>query len=160
MTPGDRAAALFKLANLIEAGMDHLAPLEVQNQGKTIKQARDADIPFSVDNLRFMAGAARTLTGQASMEFAYGGTSVIRREPIGVIGQITPWNYPFMMAIWKLAPALAAGNTAVLKPASLTPLTTPELGKFEGRERRQRRQLQDRRVPCGECGRKLPDRNH
>src|SRR2546428_532716 len=77
-----------------------------------------------------MAGAARTLTGQASMEFAYGGTSVIRREPIGVIGQITPWNYPFMMAIWKLAPALAAGNTAVLKPASLTPLTTLELGKL------------------------------
>ena len=130
MTPGDRAAALFKLANLIEADMDHLAPIEVQNQGKTIKQARDGDIPFSVDNLRFMAGAARTLTGQASMEYAYGATSVIRREPIGVIGQITPWNYPFMMAIWKLAPALAAGNTAVLKPASLTPLTTLELGKL------------------------------
>src|SRR5438552_18941112 len=77
-----------------------------------------------------MAGAARTRTGQASMEYAYGATSVIRREPIGVIGQITPWNYPFMMAIWKLAPALAAGNTAVLKPASLTPLTTLELGKL------------------------------
>src|SRR3989442_1941530 len=130
MAPGDRAAALFKLANLIEADMDRLAPIETQNQGKTIKQARDADIPFSVDNLRFMAGAARTLTGQASMEFAYGGTSVIRREPIGVIGQITPWNYPFMRAIWKLAPALAAGNTAVLKPASITPLTTLELGKL------------------------------
>src|SRR6059036_980008 len=130
MTPGDRSAALFKLANLIEADMDHLAPIEVQNQGKTIKQARDADIPFSVDNLRFMAGAARTLTGLASTEYAYGATSVIRREPIGVVGQITPWNYPFMMAIWKLAPALAAGNTAVLKPASLTPLTTLELGKF------------------------------
>src|SRR5437867_3795850 len=130
MTPGDRSAALFKLANLIEADMDRLAPIEVQNQGKTIKQARDADIPFSVDNLRFMAGAARTLTGLASTEYAYGATSVIRREPIGVVGQITPWNYPFMMAIWKLAPALAAGNTAVLKPASLTPLTTLELGKF------------------------------
>src|SRR5712691_3516434 len=130
MTPGDRALALFKLANLIEADMDRLAPLESQNQGKTIKQARDGDLPFSVDNLRFMAGAARTLTGKASMEYAYGGTSVVRREPIGVIGQITPWNYPFMMAIWKLAPALAAGNTAVLKPASLTPLTTLELGKL------------------------------
>src|SRR3989442_15412818 len=139
MAPGDRAAALFKLANLIEAGMDRLAPIEVQNQGKTIKQARDADIPFSVDNLRFMAGASRTLTGQASMEFAYGGTSVIRREPIGVIGQITPWNYPFMMAIWKLAPALAAGNTAVLKPASLTPLTTLELRKF----------VEQSRIPTG-----------
>src|SRR3989475_2681098 len=132
MTPGDRAAGLFKLASLIEAGMDHLAPIEVQNQGKTIKEARDADIPFSVDNLRFMAGAPRTLTGQAAMEFAYGGTSVIRREPIGVIGQITPWNYPFMMAIWKLAPALAAGNTAGLKPASLPPLPTPELREFVG----------------------------
>ncbi|HYS99527.1 MAG TPA: aminobutyraldehyde dehydrogenase [Thermoplasmata archaeon] len=130
MTPGDRSAALFKLANLIEADMDRLAPLESMNQGKTIKQARDGDIPFSVDNLRFMAGAARTLTGQASMEYAYGATSIIRREPVGVIGQITPWNYPFMMAIWKLAPALAAGNTAVLKPASLTPLTTLELGKL------------------------------
>src|SRR5256714_5581453 len=130
MTPGDRAAALFKLANVIEADLDRLAPLESQNQGKTIKQARDGDLPFSVDNLRFMAGASRTLTGQASMEYAYGATSVIRREPIGVIGQITPWNYPFMMAIWKLAPALAAGNTAVLKPASLTPLTTLELGKL------------------------------
>src|SRR2546430_8731219 len=130
MTPGDRAAALFNLANVIEADLDRLAPLESQNQGKTIKQARDGDLPFSVDNLRFMAGASRTLTGQASMEYAYGATSVIRREPIGVIGQITPWNYPFMMAIWKLAPALAAGNTAVLKPASLTPLTTLELGKL------------------------------
>src|SRR6266849_4989349 len=130
MTPGDRALALLKLANLIEANMDRLGPLESQNQGKTIKQARDGDLPFSVDNLRFMAGAARTLTGQASMEYAYGATSLIRREPIGVVGQITPWNYPFMMAIWKLGPALAAGNTTVLKPASLTPLTTLELGKL------------------------------
>src|SRR2546427_785814 len=130
MTPGDRAAALFKLANLIEADMDRLAPIETQNQGKAIKQSRDGDLPFSVDNLRFMAGAARTMTGQASMEYAYGATSVIRREPVGVVGQITPWNYPFMMAIWKLAPALAAGNTAVLKPASITPLTTLELGKL------------------------------
>ncbi len=130
MTPGDRAAALFKLAALIEADMDRLAILESKNQGKTIKQARDADIPFSVDNLRFMAGAARTLAGSASMDFAYGGTSILRREPVGVVGSITPWNYPFMMAIWKLAPALAAGNTAVLKPASLTPLTSIELGRL------------------------------
>jgi len=130
MTPGDRAGVLFKLASLIEAEMDRLAPLESMNQGKTIKQARDGDLPFSVDNLRFMAGASRTLTGQASMEYAYGATSVIRREPVGVVGSITPWNYPFMMAIWKLAPALAAGNTVVLKPASLTPLTTLELGKL------------------------------
>src|SRR3989442_4717836 len=86
-----------------------------------------------------MAGASRTLTGQASVEYAYGATSVIRREPIGVMGQITLWNYPFMMEIWKLAPALAAGNTAVLKPASLTPLTTLELGKL----------IEDAGIPAG-----------
>ena len=130
MTPADRASALFRLGALIEASMDRLAVLETKNQGKTIKQARDGDLPFSVDNLKFMAGAARTLSGPASMEYAYGATSIIRREPVGVVGSITPWNYPFMMAIWKIAPALAAGNTVVLKPASLTPLTTVELGKL------------------------------
>jgi len=130
MTPGDRAAALLKLAALIEADMDRLAILESKNQGKTIKQARDGDLPFSVDNLRFMAGAARTLSGSASMEYGYGATSILRREPVGVVGSITPWNYPFMMDIWKIAPALAAGNCVVLKPASLTPLTTIELGKI------------------------------
>jgi len=130
MTPAERSSALLRLANLIEAEMDPLAILESRNQGKTIKQARDGDLPFSVDNLRFMAGAARTLTGQASMEYATGATSVIRREPVGVVGSITPWNYPFMMAIWKLAPALATGNTVVLKPASLTPLTSLELAKL------------------------------
>jgi len=130
MTPSDRAAALLKLAAIIETDMDRLAVLETKNQGKTIKQARDADIPFSLDNLRFMAGAARALSGSASMEYAYGATSILRREPIGVVGSITPWNYPWMMAIWKLAPALAAGNTVVLKPASLTPLTSLELGKY------------------------------
>jgi len=130
MTPSDRAAALMKLAALIEADMDRLAIIESKNQGKTIKQARDADLPFSVDNLRFMAGAARTLSGSASMDFAYGATSILRREPVGVVGSITPWNYPFMMAIWKLAPALAVGNTVVLKPASLTPLTSIELSKL------------------------------
>ena len=130
MTPGDRSAALLKLAALIESDMDRLAILESKNQGKTIKQARDGDLPFSVDNLRFMAGAARTLSGSASMEFAYGASSILRREPIGVVGSFTPWNYPFLLAIWKIAPALAAGNTVILKPASLTPLTTIELGKI------------------------------
>ncbi len=130
MTPSDRAAALLRLAALIEADMDRLGILESKNQGKTIKQARDGDLPFSVDNLRFMAGAARTLSGSASMEYGYGATSVIRREPVGVVGSITPWNYPFMMGIWKIAPALAAGNTVVLKPASLTPLTSIELGRL------------------------------
>ncbi len=127
MTPGERSLTLLRLADLIEKEMDRLAILESRNQGKTIKQARDGDFPFSVDNLRFMAGAARTLSGSASMEYGAGATSIIRREPVGVVGSITPWNYPWMMAIWKLAPALAVGNTVVMKPASVTPLTTIEL---------------------------------
>src|SRR3989449_6561667 len=99
MTPGDRAAALFKLANLIEADMDRLAPIESQNQGKTIKQARDGDLPFSVDNLRFMAGAARPVTGQGSMGYAYRAPGGVPRQPTGGVGQLTPWNYPFTIAI-------------------------------------------------------------
>ena len=104
--------------------------LESTNQGKTIKQARDGDIPFSVDNLRFFAGAARALTSAAAGEYASTGTSFLRREPVGVVGSITPWNYPLMMAVWKIGPALAAGNTVVLKPASYTPMTTIELAKL------------------------------
>jgi betaine-aldehyde dehydrogenase len=129
-TPGERAGFLLKLADLLDGNADRLAVLEVSNQGKTIKQARDGDIPFSVDNLRFFAGAARSLTAAAAGEYASTGTSFLRREPVGVVGSITPWNYPLMMAVWKLGPALAAGNTAVLKPASLTPLTTIELAKL------------------------------
>jgi len=129
-TPGERALYLLKLADLLDANADRLAVLETSNQGKTIKQARDGDIPFAVDNLRFFAGAARALTSAAAGEYASTGTSFLRREPVGVVGSITPWNYPLMMAIWKLGPALAAGNTAVLKPASLTPLTTIELAKL------------------------------
>ncbi len=129
-TPGERAGYLLKLADLLDANADRLAVLEVSNQGKTIKQARDGDVPFSVDNLRFFAGAARSLTAAAAGEYASTGTSFLRREPVGVVGSITPWNYPLMMAVWKLGPALAAGNTTVLKPASLTPLTTIELAKL------------------------------
>ena len=131
-TPGERASYLLKLADLLEKDADRLAVLETTNQGKTIKQARDGDIPFAVDNLRFFAGAARSLTSAAAGEYAGGltGTSFLRREPVGVVGSITPWNYPLMMAVWKLGPALAAGNTAVIKPASLTPLTTIEMGKL------------------------------
>src|SRR3989449_3940238 len=98
MTPGDRAAALFKLANLIEGDMDHLAPIEVQNQGKTIKQARDADIPFSVDNLRFMAGAARAPTGPTTMGIAHRGASVLPRGTIGGHRPITPREQPLIIA--------------------------------------------------------------
>ncbi len=130
MTPGERSLVLLRLADQIELEIDRLALLESKNQGKTIKQARDADLPFSVDNLRFMAGAARCLEGRASGEYGAGATSILRREPVGVVASVTPWNYPFMMAIWKLGPALAVGNAAILKPASVTPLTSLELGRL------------------------------
>lgn len=130
MTPGERAGTLLRLADLIEGEVKSLAVLESKNQGKTIKQSRDGDIPFSVDNLRFMAGASRAMTAAATMDYGGTATSILRREPVGVVGSITPWNYPFMMAIWKAAPALAAGNTVVIKPASYTPLTTLELAKL------------------------------
>jgi betaine-aldehyde dehydrogenase len=131
-TPGERALALLKLADAIEEHADELSELEADNAGKPIAAFRDDEIPFMVDNLRFFAGAARTLEGRAAGEYTSGYTSMIRREPIGVIGQITPWNYPLMMAIWKIGPALAAGNTIVLKPAETTPLTTLKLAEYAG----------------------------
>src|SRR3989344_257304 len=129
-TPAERSNILLKWADLIEKDIPRLAKLESQNQGKTIKQAQDVDLPFSVDNLRYFAGLARVLDGVAAAEYNGLGTSMLRREPIGVVASITPWNYPLMMAIWKLAPALAAGNTCVIKPASATPLTMFELAKL------------------------------
>ncbi len=128
--PGARAAALYKLADLLEAHLDELAALESRNVGKPIKLAHDSDLPFAIDCLRFFAGAARMLEGKASAEYVPGYASLIRREPIGVCGQLAPWNYPLMMAIWKIGPALAAGNTVVLKPAPETPLTTLALGEL------------------------------
>lgn len=130
MTPGERASYLFKLADLLEKDSSSLAELESKNQGKPIKLARDGDIPFSIDNLRFFAGAARVLPGMAAADYIGGSTSVLRREPVGVVASIAPWNYPLMMAVWKIAPALAAGNCVVLKPASITPLTTLEMGRL------------------------------
>ncbi len=129
-TPAERQSVLLKFADLIERDIDRLAAMEVDNQGKTIKQSRDSDFPLGIDNLRFFAGAARTLEGRASAEYGLGATSFIRREPVGVVASITPWNYPFQMAIWKIGPALAVGNTVVLKPATPTPMTTLELGKL------------------------------
>ncbi|MBI4387168.1 MAG: aminobutyraldehyde dehydrogenase [Elusimicrobia bacterium] len=129
-TPGERAAVLWKLAGLMEENAGRLAELESRNAGKPIKLAKDGDIPFAVDNLRFFAGIARGLDGLASAEYSGGATSVLRREPVGVVGLIAPWNYPLMMSVWKAAPALAAGNTAVLKPSELTPLTTIEFGRL------------------------------
>ena len=128
--PGARAAVLNRLADLLEQHLDELAAIESRNVGKTIKLARESDLPFTVDNLRFFAGAARVLDGRASQEYVPGCTSIVRREPIGVCGQLAPWNYPLMMAIWKIGPALAAGNTVVLKPAPETPLTALALGEL------------------------------
>ncbi len=129
-TPSERSLILLKLADLIEKNIDYLAKLEALNQGKSYKLAHDSDIPFATDNLRFFAGAARILDGISSQNYTADGTSIIRREPIGVVASITPWNYPLMMACWKIGPALAAGNTVVLKPATYTPLTTLELAKL------------------------------
>jgi betaine-aldehyde dehydrogenase len=130
MTPGERALALLKLADAIEQHVDEIADLESANAGKPRKAFLDDEIPFMVDNLRFFAGAGRCLEGRASGEYTEGYTSIIRREPVGVIGQISPWNYPLMMAIWKIGPALAAGNTVVLKPAETTPITTMKLAEL------------------------------
>jgi betaine-aldehyde dehydrogenase len=131
-TPGERAAALLKLADAIEEHADELAELESDNAGKPINAFRDDEIPFMADNLRFFAGAARCMEGRATGEYMRGYTSMIRREPVGVIGQIAPWNYPLMMAVWKIGPALAAGNTIVLKPAETTPVTTLRLAEYAG----------------------------
>src|SRR4029078_947393 len=119
----ERANAMHKLADLLDEHADELAELESQNVGKPLPAARD-EMPVSSDNIRFFAGAARLLEGKASGEYMRGYTSMLRREPLGVVGGITPWNYPLMMAVWKFSPAIAAGNTQVLKPAEQTPLTT------------------------------------
>lgn len=129
-TPGERSAVLFKWAGLLEANLQRLAELESANTGKPLKLSRDGDVPFSVDNLRFFAGACRVVEGVAAGEYVGGYTSIIRREPVGVCALVAPWNFPLMMAVWKAGPALAAGNTCVLKPSELTPLTTIELGKL------------------------------
>jgi len=123
-----RCAVLNTLADLIERDLDELVALEVAQTGTAVKFRSSNDIPFAPDNLRQMAAAARHLDGKAAAEYSTDHTSMIRREPIGVAGQVAPWNYPFMMAIWKVGPALAAGNSVVIKPASATPLTTLKLG--------------------------------
>jgi betaine-aldehyde dehydrogenase len=124
LTPGERAAALTALADRMEARAEEYAQVESAQAGKPIKLTREFDVPGSIDNVRFFAGAARILTGMASAEYDGTHTSTIRREPIGVVGSIAPWNYPLQMAMWKILPAVAAGNTIVLKPAELTPLTS------------------------------------
>jgi betaine-aldehyde dehydrogenase len=128
LPPRARGEVFLKAAQFLTQRLPQLAELESRNQGKTIKQAADADLPFSIDNLVFYAGAGRTLDAKSPGEFTGDGTTILRREPVGVVASITPWNYPIMMAVWKVGPALITGNTVVLKPASWTPLTSLELG--------------------------------
>ena len=127
--PGERAYALLKIADALEENGEELSQMESLNVGKPIEAMRE-EIPVLVDNLRFFAGAARNLDGLAAGEYMRGYTSMIRREPVGVVGQIAPWNYPLMMAIWKIGPALGAGNTVVLKPSEQTPLTAARLAEL------------------------------
>ena len=128
-TPAERSGMLLKLADALEARADEVGRLESRNAGKPVGAAID-EVPVVVDNLRFFAGGARLLEGKAVNEYAAGLTSMIRREPVGVVASIAPWNYPIMMAGWKIGPALAAGNTVVLKPSARTPLTALVLGEI------------------------------
>jgi betaine-aldehyde dehydrogenase len=123
-TPAERSLALLRLANAIEARTEELVEAESRNTGKPVGLTRTDEVPPLADELRFFAGAARVLEGRSAGEYLAGHTSMIRREPIGVCAQVTPWNYPMMMAVWKFAPALAAGNTVVLKPSDTTPVST------------------------------------
>jgi betaine-aldehyde dehydrogenase len=129
-TPSQRQLALLKFADLVEQHADELVALESENTGKPLGLTASEEVPPMVDQIRFFAGAARILEGTSAGEYLEGHTSWIRREPVGVCAQVTPWNYPMMMAIWKLAPAIAAGNTVVLKPSDTTPVTTVRLAEL------------------------------
>ncbi|GBF06125.1 aminobutyraldehyde dehydrogenase [Deinococcus aerius] len=130
LSVGERSTALLKWADALEAHAEELAQLESRNAGKPIKLARFSDIPFGIDNVRYFAASVRRQEGAAAGSYVGGYTSMIRREPVGVVGAITPWNYPFLMAAWKLGPALAAGNAVVIKPAPNTPLTTLRMAEL------------------------------
>jgi len=129
-TPKDRQLALLKLADAIEEHAEEIVKIEAENAGKPAEVTMSEEIPPIVDNIRFFAGAARMLEGRSAGEYMAGFTSFIRREPIGVAGLIAPWNYPLMMAIWKIGPSLATGNTVVLKPSELTPLTALKMAEL------------------------------
>ena len=120
-TPSERSLALLRIADAIESRAEELVAIEVENTGKPIGMTMSEEIPPMVDQIRFFAGAARMLEGKATAEYMRNMTSMIRREPVGVCAQVAPWNYPMMMAVWKFAPAIAAGNTVVLKPSDTTP---------------------------------------
>ena len=131
-TPAERSLALLKIADAVEARAQEFAEVEGQNTGKPIALTMSEEMPPIADQLRFFAGAARVLEGRSAGEYMKDHTSYVRREPIGVCAQVTPWNYPLMMAIWKIAPALAAGNTIVLKPSDTTPVSTLLLAEVAG----------------------------
>ncbi|HET6963577.1 MAG TPA: gamma-aminobutyraldehyde dehydrogenase [Acidimicrobiales bacterium] len=131
-TPAERSGMLLKLADAIEARAEEFIEAEGRNTGKPLALTRSEEIPPMLDQIRFFAGAARVLEGRSAGEYMAGHTSWIRREPIGVVAQVTPWNYPMMMAVWKIAPALAAGNAVVLKPSDTTPVTTLMLAEVAG----------------------------
>jgi 1-pyrroline dehydrogenase len=128
-TPQERSLALLKIADAVEEAGEELSQIESLNVGKPIEAMRE-EIPVCVDNLRFFAGAARNLEGKAAGEYMEGYTSMIRREPVGVVGQVAPWNYPLMMMVWKIGPALAAGNTVVIKPSEQTPMTASRMAQI------------------------------
>ena len=129
-TPSERSLALFRIADAIEARKDEFIATEVENCGKPVSITTSEEIPPMVDQIRFFAGAARMLEGKSAGEYMKGFTSMIRREPVGVCAQVAPWNYPMMMAVWKFAPAIAAGNSIVLKPSDTTPATTVLLAEI------------------------------
>jgi betaine-aldehyde dehydrogenase len=129
-TPSERGRALLRIADAIEERGEELVRLECENTGKPFQLTMDEELPPMVDQIRFFAGAARVLSGLSTGEYLAGHTSMIRREPVGVCAQVTPWNYPMMMAVWKWAPALAAGNTVVLKPSDTTPVTTLRMAEI------------------------------
>ncbi|MCW7946966.1 phenylacetaldehyde dehydrogenase [Streptomyces hygroscopicus] len=131
-TPSERQRALLKIADAIEGRAEELVAVESKNTGKPIALTATEEIPPMVDQIRFFAGAARILEGKSAGEYMDGMTSIIRREPVGVCAQVAPWNYPMMMAVWKFAPAIAAGNTVVLKPSDTTPASTVLLAQIIG----------------------------
>nr|BFE91219.1 hypothetical protein GCM10020185_17550 [Pseudomonas brassicacearum subsp. brassicacearum] len=167
--PKDRSLLLLKLADAIEAHGEELAKLESDNCGKPLSAALNDEIPAIADVFRFFAGASRCMSGSAGGEYLPGHTSMIRRDPVGVIASIAPWNYPLMMVAWKIAPALAAGNTVVLKPSEQTPLTALRLAELASeifpswRAQRDIRSWANRRQPAGhppESAHGVADRLH
>ena len=129
-TPSERSMALWKIADVLEKNIEEIVSLESENTGKPIGVTMAEEVGPMLDQIRYFATAARNLEGKSAGEYMKGHTSMIRREPIGVIGQVTPWNYPMMMAVWKFAPAIAAGNTTVLKPSDTTPATTARMAEI------------------------------